>query len=33
MLGIPVGTVKSRVHYALRALRSHLAAPDPCLAA
>ncbi|KJK46607.1 hypothetical protein UK23_23040 [Lentzea aerocolonigenes] len=33
VLGIPVGTVKSRVHSALRALRSHLAAPDLCLAA
>lgn len=32
-LGIPVGTVKSRVHSALRALRAHLAAPDLCLAA
>lgn len=33
VLGIPVGTVKSRVHSALRALRSHLATSDLCLAA
>ena len=33
VLGIPVGTVKSRAHSALRALRSHLAASELCLAA
>ncbi|MEU0882384.1 sigma-70 family RNA polymerase sigma factor [Lentzea sp. NPDC005914] len=33
VLGIPVGTVKSRVHSALRSLRSHLATSDLCLAA
>jgi RNA polymerase sigma-70 factor (ECF subfamily) len=33
VLGIPVGTVKSRAHSALRALRSHLATSDLCLAA
>ncbi len=33
VLGIPVGTVKSRVHSALRSLRSHLATSDVCLAA
>jgi len=32
-LGIPVGTVKSRAHSALRSLRVQLATPDLCLAA
>ncbi|MGW6933466.1 sigma-70 family RNA polymerase sigma factor [Lentzea sp. NPDC054927] len=33
VMGIPVGTVKSRIHSALRSLRSHLASSDFCLAA
>jgi RNA polymerase sigma-70 factor (ECF subfamily) len=32
-LGIPVGTVKSRAHSALRSLRVQLKSPDLCLAA